>query len=421
MDLLQVHRSDYSLGKLVELNWATDSLIWTERFQALGDFELVTQNVNGVRKLLPERSMCTLRDSKEVMWVDSHSITSSDDGPDILTVKGRSLEWILMRRIWQNAPYGKTTSMAKKYTTRQAVETWVWNAICNGSGNDRIKTSQSYPAANQLPNVIVTDSIPPSSDGSAKARKVQNGYVYDQMQTFLSAGPYGIRIVRPSGTKGRKVHIDADGTFNTDSVGNISDLRFDFYKGRDISGRVVFSWKAGHLDNPTYFFSSEELMTGAFVDGNPSNDYVVDADAVPGTNAGWNRLDGFADGGEREVIDKPDPNQGHDETDAAFATRKAGLLADWEDDKAAAADDFRESLEDLGLRTVRHDGAQISSVDAQISPNINFKYRRDYNLGDRVMVQGRYGAHDKKWVTEFIRSQDSNGTQGYPTLSSTLS
>jgi hypothetical protein len=389
MDLVQVNRKDYSLGKLVELNWKTDTLIWTERFQDLGDFQLTTQAVQEVRQLLPERSMCTLRDSNEVMWVDSHSIEPNSDGIDELTVSGRSLEWILMRRIWKNAPYGKKLTMAKKYSVRQAVEVWVWNAICNGTGNDRIKTSASYPAENQLPNVIVTDSIPPSSDGPNKARKVYNGYVYDQMRTFLSSGKLGIRIIRPNGTKGRKVHIDADGTFNTDAVADIADLRFDFYAGRDISDRVVFSWKAGHLDSPNYLLSSEQLMTGAFVDGDPRSHYYTDPDIVAGTNAGWNRLDGYVDGGTK--------------------------------DDGVTADDFEESLEDLGLKTVRHDGSHINSVDAQISPNINFKYGQDYRLGDKVLVQGRYGTHDKKWVTEFIRSQDADGERAFPTLSSTLS
>jgi ReqiPepy6 Gp37-like protein len=405
MDLIQINRSDYSPGKLVELDWSTDSLIWSERFQQLGDFELHTQNVDGVKALLPERSMCSLRDSDEVMWVDSHNIETDDEGVDMLTVKGRSLEWILMRRVWKNAPYGKKIKMAKKYSVRQAVEVWVWNAICNDTGNDRIKTSADYPAANHLPNVVVTDSVPPSSDGPNLARKVNNGDVYSQMQTFLSSGKLGIRIIRPKGAKGRVVHIDGDGTFNTDSVSDISDLRFDFYKGRDISDRIVFSWKAGHLDNPTYFFSSENLMTGAFVDGDPREHYYTDPDVVAGTNAGWNRLDGYVDGGSNEDLER---HAG--ESDADFADRKD-----------ADNDDFEESLEDIGLRTVRHDGAHIVAVDGAISPNINLKYGKDYKLGDRVLMQGRYGAHEKKYVTEFIRSKDKEGEVGAPTLSTTLS
>jgi len=389
MELITVNRSNYSLGKLVELDWKTDSLVWTERFQPVGDFELTTQAVSNTMKLLPERSMCTLLDTNEVMWVDSHSVDTNDDGVDELTVKGRTLDWFLMNRIWQNAPYGKKILMAKKYSTRKAVETWVWNAICNASGDDRIKVGASYSASNRLPNVVVTDSIAPALDGADLARKVGNGYVYDQMQTFLNSGKFGIRIIRPNGTKGRKVHIDADGTFNADASALIDDLRFDFYSGRDISDRVIFSWKAGHLDSPSYFKSSESLKTGAFVDGDPRDHYYTDPEVIAGTNAGWNRMDAYVDGGSK--------------------------------DSGVDIDDFEESLEDQGLRAVRKDGAHIDSIDAEISPFINFKYGRDYRLGDRVMVQGRYGIHEKKWVTEFIRAQDGSGYRAYPTLSSTLS
>ncbi len=405
MDLATISKKDYTLQQLVELDWKTDSLIWTERYQPVGDFELHTQNVDGVKKLMPERSMCSLLDTNEVMWVDSHEVDANDDGVDELVVKGRTLDWFLMRRIWANAPYGKKLSMAKKYSTRQAVEAFVWNAICNGTGNDRINTDKSYPAANQLPNVIVTDSIPPASDGPNKARKVQNGYVYDQMMIFLASGKYGVRIIRPNGTKGRKVHIDSDGTFNVDSVSGIDDLRFDFYKGRDISDNVVFSWKAGHLDNPTYLQSSEQIMTGAFVDGDPRDHYYVDADKVIGPNSGWNRLDGYVDGGSADDLTRHDG-----ESDSDFNDRRE-----------AHADNFEESLEDQGLKTVTHDGAHIGSIDAQISPLINLQYGKDYKLGDRVLVQGRYGITDKKWVTEFIRAQDKDGYRAYPTLSTTLS
>lgn len=389
MDLVTINRSDYTAKQLVELNWRTDTLLWTERFQQLGDFELHTQAVNSVMTLLPERSMCSLLDTNEVMWVDSHEIDKNDDGVDELIVKGRSLEWILMRRYWANAPYGKKSTMAQKYSVRQAVEAWVWNAICNDTGNDRIKTSASYPAGNALPNVIVTDSVPPSTDGPDQSRKVQNGYVYDQMQEFMTSGKIGIRIIRPNGTSGRKVYIHADGEYEATSTTDITDLRFDFYTSRDISDSIAFSWKAGHLDGPSYLLSSEQLMTGAFVDGDPRTHYYTDPDVIAGTNTGWNRLDGYVDGGSK--------------------------------DDGVTADDFEESLEDQGLRTVRKDGGHINSVDAQISPSVNFKYGKDYRLGDKVLVQGQYGAQDKKWVTEFIRSQDVDGEKAFPTLSSTLS
>lgn len=389
MDLIQIKKSDYSVGRLIE-RADGNSLIWTERFQDPGELEFHTQSINEVMDLLPERSLCGLRDSKEVIMVESHEIDRDDEsGVDSLIVRGRTVDFFPENRIWTNAPYGKTISMAKKYSVRQAVEVWLWNAICNGTGNDRIKTSADYPAGNQLPNVVVTDSVPPSIDGPNISRKVQNGDVYSQMRQFLSSGKLGIRIIRPSGTSGRIVTVDGDGTFNVDLTHGIDKLRFDIFVGRDLSDRVVFSYKAGHLQDPSYLFSSQTFKTGAYIDGDPRTTYYTDPDAEVGPNTGWNRRDAYGDGGTKD-----------DDT---------------------TADDFQDSLDDQAKKAVHKDGRHVNSVDAQISPDINLKYGRDYKLGDQVMVQGEYGAHGKKWVTEYIRTHDDNGETGYPTLSSTLS
>jgi hypothetical protein len=337
--------------------------------------------------LLPKKSFCTLLDTKEVMLVDSHEITENDSGVEELVVKGRSLDVFLKNRFWANAPYGKACAMAKNYTLREAVEVWVWNAICNGTGNDRIKTGSLYSAANQLPNTIVTDSVP-QSFGTSKVRKVQNGEVYEQMMTMLSAGKLGIRIIRPSNTKGRKVSVAGDGTHSTDHINGITDLRFDIYKGRDLSDSIVFSFKTDDLTDVSIFRSSENFKSGVFVDGDPRSHYYTDPDAVPGTNSGWNRYDLYVDGGAKE--------------------------------DSMSADDFESSLEDQGLRSLRQ-GRDVSAVDAKISPDITFEYNRDYRLGDIVKVQSKHGVIDKKYITEFVRTKDENGVVGYPTLSNTLS
>ena len=381
-----MNRNDFSVKELVE---GYRTLIWTERFQPFGDFELHTEDIDYTRELLPERSLCTLLDTNEVMMVDSHEIEDDEDGVPVLTVKGRTIDAFLENRVWKNAPYGKSVKMQTKYTIKQACAALVWTAVVNDTGDDVLRASSTYPAGNSIPHVICTVSMPAGTDdGSVKARKIENGIIYDQLMTFMASGKLGIRIIRPNGTNGRKVSFGSGGAFSTTAETNITNCRFDIYKGRDLTDSVVFSWKAGHLDSPKYLFSSADLKTGAYVVGDPRNHYYTDPDALAGTNTGWNRRDTFVDGGSKE--------SGED------------------------ADDFEEGLEDKGLRAVRKEGSRKHTVDAQISPFINFKYNVDYRLGDRVKVQGRYGSANQ-YVTEFIRTQDENGEVGYPTLSSKLS
>jgi len=387
MDLLTVNRKDFSLGRLVE-GWST--LIWTERYQDPGEFELHTPLIYETMHMLPELSFCALRDSNEVMIVETHAIARDQTtGAPELVVKGRTLDSFLENRFWRGAAYGKTIAMNKHYTVRQAVEVWIWNAIVNDTGDDVVNPGKTKSTNDVLPNVVVSDSVPSASDGDSKSRKVTNGNVYPQMRQFLSSGKLGIRIIRPNGTKGRRVDPGSDGTFNTTSINPFTKLRFDIYQGRDKTDTVQFSYDAGDLVNPNYTFSSQNFKTGMFVDGDARTHYVTDPDALSGSNTGWRKRDGYVDGGQK--------------------------------DDGQTADDFEDSLQDQGLHALRREGKHISLIDTQISPLSHYKYNRHFRLGDRVRVEGEFKIKQNMWVTEFIRTQDDSGELGIPTLSTTPS
>lgn len=76
------------------------------------------------------------------------------------------------------------------------------------------------------------------------------------------------------------------------------------------------------------------------------------------------------------------------------------------------------------LRQILGDRAQkemnqhpfVRSVDGEVAPTNLFQYGRDYALGDIIEVQGASGFSDVSRVTEYIRTQDSNGENSYPTV-----
>src|ERR1043165_2136294 len=100
MDLLKVSKKDYSIGALVEVE-PTGTIIWTERFQVPGELELHTNAVQSVRKALPEMSLVTLRDTNEVIMIESHEIQPDDDGVNELIVRGRTLDFFPENRVWK--------------------------------------------------------------------------------------------------------------------------------------------------------------------------------------------------------------------------------------------------------------------------------------------------------------------------------
>lgn len=58
----------------------------------------------------------------------------------------------------------------------------------------------------------------------------------------------------------------------------------------------------------------------------------------------------------------------------------------------------------------------VRIVDGEIVPTSQFKYGRDYGLGDIIEIQGNTGAISKARVTEYIRAQDESGEKAYPTV-----
>lgn len=59
----------------------------------------------------------------------------------------------------------------------------------------------------------------------------------------------------------------------------------------------------------------------------------------------------------------------------------------------------------------------IRAIDGQTSPDNEYKFGEDYFLGDLIELQGLTGNIAKARVTEYIRSQDQSGEREYPTIS----
>ena len=75
------------------------SLIWADRYNEYGDFELYLRMDNDLLGFIKEDYYLWRKDSEHVMVIESLAIDSDVEEGNYLTVKGRSLESILERRI----------------------------------------------------------------------------------------------------------------------------------------------------------------------------------------------------------------------------------------------------------------------------------------------------------------------------------
>ena len=77
------------------------SLIWTERFQNPGEFQLKSYDIDRMKDLLPVDTLVSHLETKEVMRVETHLIEMEGEGEDatpVITITGRTAYAILEDR-----------------------------------------------------------------------------------------------------------------------------------------------------------------------------------------------------------------------------------------------------------------------------------------------------------------------------------
>lgn len=76
-----------------------ESLIWTDRYNAYGDFEIFFAMDTSLLEYLKEDNYLWLKESEHCMIIEEIKIDSDTEDGNHLIVTGRSLESILERRI----------------------------------------------------------------------------------------------------------------------------------------------------------------------------------------------------------------------------------------------------------------------------------------------------------------------------------
>lgn len=401
MDLLRLNRNTYFPDEMVN-NWK--NLVWTERFVASGDFQLVTSEIEEMRALIPEGSFVCLRDSPEVMMVGTHKIgRNSEDGTYEVTITGRSVTSKFADRGWYAAANDERWPMKKQYSIANAAVVVAWNSICNTGLYDVTKPPPEVWASldeDILPNVCITDSTTITTAARKWFLEGKDDH-YTALLKILLRGRLGIRSIRPfydgayASPSARVASVSTDGTLGVTLQSDISKLRFDIYNGlnrtenQSINERVTFHHDRGDLENDEYLYSLDNYKNVAWVRGNKDSGlsgvaYYRGYTGVPPNNTypGWSRYSLLVDGDARGDMSLPE---------------------------------YRDYLSQLG-ETALDEHDYVAMYSAAISPNNSYTYLEDYRLGDYVTLHGDFGLSKYMRVNEYIRSEDENGESAYPTL-----
>jgi hypothetical protein len=341
-----------------------ESLIWTERYAAYGDFELVVYSTaaNRLRFAIGQWLVLDTTFSVRVMMLETIQNSVDTQGNMTLTIKGRSIEALLDSRVVR-ATMSNTTTEPKWVTTGTPsnIAIQIFHNICVAGTLDPndvipniVEASSFTSDMIQPPATSITYEIPPKS-------------LYAALTDICGIYLLGFQLTRPN-----------------ESL----SLFYEVYTGRDRTTRqtnfnaVVFSPDLDNLQGTTELTSISAYKNVAYV----ISPVGVQTVYAPGTSSS---ITGFAR--QVMVVNATDIN----DTDPTVAATKLQ----------------QRGLQELGKNR------QTYAFDGQLSQNSQYVYGIDYNLGDLVELRNSDGVISEMLVTEQIFVSDKQGVRSYPTLS----
>ena len=387
-----------------------NSLIWTERFYGDSECELVLPLTQSFVNLFTQKqapSFLSIDQSTEPMHIETLTI---EEGT--IKVVGISVcSWLNNRFIRTSDDHRQNVWKIKNQKPQQILQTVVTQMCTASSDYLNNRKDMGLGSAARAKELIIPGlkmaSYNVKTDSSSKipTTAIPYGPVYDAlrkiaeqhtigMQVFLNTNDYTLRFRTYKGTnrtsnKSKNPHNPIV-RFSPvmDSLAKVSELRSvaDFKT-------LVYSY-ASNLEQ----IDVDPLTTP----GHVNMQFIQTSPGVARRSPQEGKYTGFDLRAEMTLEGDIKINNDINKTDP-------------QGDFAGMQKELREILGNRASKEMNQHPF-VRSVDGEVAPTNLFLYGRDYQLGDIIEVQGPSGFSDTSRVTEYIRSQDSNGENAYPTV-----
>ena len=337
------------------------SLIWTERYNQCGDFELSIAMRDGLFDIFQIGFYLSIPNSNKIMIIEKVVVESDIESGANMTISGRSLESILDRRIvWG-------TIVLDGYINTQIAKL-IDACFTNPEIEDR-----------RISNMIFKTS----SDFSVSAVKIRTQLtgdnVYETMCEICEKTGLGFKV----------------------TLNDRNQFIMEMYSGQDrsydqtILPFVKFSSEFDNLKNSNFVVNLEDYRNAAFIGGEGEGSARV----FIGITSGYTGLE------RRELY-----------VDARDLSSDTGETTETGESIPMSMEEYIDILADRGATRLSEHSIQ-TGFDGEADTNSMFQYGVDFNLGDIVEITDDYKNTMKVRVSELIISHDSNGFQTYPTFS----
>lgn len=330
-----------------------ESLIWTDRYDDAGDFELFMSMDKRLLEYLKQNYYLWNAESEHMMIIEQINITSDVEEGNKLIVTGRSLESILDRRIiWGQ----KVLSGG----LQDAIHTLIDECIISPTISDR-----------KIDNFIFVENLNPKITALTIDTQYTGDNLFDVVKTLCEKNNIGFKII----------------------LNESNQFEFSLYSGEDRSYEqtenpyVIFSPDFENIINSNYLESSKTMKNVTLVAG--EGEGANRKTTTVGDAYGLNRRELFTDA--RDI--SSDIGDGETLTDA----------------------EYYEQLNQRGTDGLA-EYPSITSFEGEVEATRMFKYGIDFFIGDIVQITNEYGHEGRAYISEFVMSQSESGLSMYPTF-----
>ena len=329
------------------------SLIWTDRYNEYGDFELYIPMESRLLDIIKHDFYAWNNDSEHTMIIEKLQIDSDIENGNYLIATGRSLESILERRVI-------TSQVIISGNFQTAIKQLINDNIISPSVTDR-----------KIPNFIFKES----TDTKVTSIEIEETqYIGTDLYSIIKSQCQEHDI-------GFKLVLTDDNKFE-----------FSLYAGTDRSydqtdnPYVIFSPNFENIINSNYLSSKQEYKNVVFVggEGEGAEKTIVSVGSASGLN-------------RREMFE---------EANDISKTTETGTISDSE---------YKSQLKSKGEEVLK-DNDVLTAFEGEVEATNLFVYGTDFFLGDIVQVSDEYGNEGKAYISELVFSRDESEQSIYPTF-----